>query len=137
MGEEGFTNVPQTTYIVNLRFNTTSSSGTWSSRTTIVNALEGLLEVVPEILGIFEPDGKANQARGDPDPLEELRVLSSVARRARVAEGRLDVAQAGGERDVAEIADQPVGLLTPPDVERDHRPEAVLHDPAGDLGIGV
>src|SRR5690242_20023590 len=99
--------------------------------------LEALLEVVPEVLGVFKPYREANQARGDPEPLEQRGILPTVAGRGRVAEGRLDVAQTGGERDVAEAFDQAVGLVAPPDVERDHRAVAVLHQPAGELVIGV
>ena len=54
-----------------------------------------------------------------------------------MAEGRLDVAQAGGERDVAERPDQAVGLVAAADVERDHGAEAVLEQAAGQVEIGV
>ena len=98
---------------------------------------QGQAQIAPEILRIFEADREADQAGGDSQPLEHFRVLAAVAGRARVAERRLDVAQAGGERDMAERSDQVVGLFSPSDIKADHGAEAVCEQAPGQVVVGM
>src|SRR4051812_20362137 len=73
-------------------------------------SLQGLPEILPEVVGVFEADREADETGGNPLTPPLLGGLVAVAGGGGMAERGRRVPQAGREGDVTQGADEAVGL---------------------------
>ena len=79
-----------------------------------VKGLEGLIEIVNDIIDVLRADGQANRRRRDARSGEFLLVHLGVRRRSRMDDERLDIRDIGQQAEDLEMVDELLGRLTPP-----------------------
>ena len=85
----------------------------------------------------FEADGKPDETGRNPLCSPLFGCEESVTRGRGMAQGRRDVAQAGGVRDVLEGLDESIGLIAAADVEAHHRAGSVTKLACDDQMVGM
>ena len=91
-----------------------------------VQNLEGLVEIVNDIIDVLRADGQANRRRRDAGRSELLLVHLGVRRRSRMDDERLDVRDIGQQAEYLQVVDELLGRLSAAlDLERENRDAAI------------
>ena len=91
-----------------------------------VKGLEGLIEIVNDIIDVLRADGQANRRRRDAGCSELLLVHLGVRRRSRMDDERLDVGNIGQQAEYLQVVDELLGRLSAAlDLERENRDAAI------------
>ena len=91
-----------------------------------VKGLEGLIEIVNDIIDVLRADGQANRRRRDARSGEFLLVHLGVRRRSRMDDERLDIRDIGQQAEDLEMVDELLGRLSAAlDLEREDGDTAV------------